>query len=158
MNRLGELLGSVTRGNIIEALTLSDRPLTAYRVARRYNMNVAKVYVEMKKLNNLGLVKPAERGERGREYELVDDDLRNLALKLSTRVQTLGSWKSGESKRARFRMGLVSVPSISLERPQKAGDPIQRRMPGELENLAVLGRKKFDSKYRKSNGRDFERI
>jgi hypothetical protein len=158
MNRLGELLGSVTRGNIIEALALSDRPLTAYRVARAYNMNVAKVYVEMKKLNNLGLVKPAERSERGTEYELVDDDLRNLALKLSTRVQTYESWKSGESKRARFRMGLVSVPRVSLEGTQKAAEPIQRRMPGELENLAILGRKKFDSKYRNSTRRDFDRV
>jgi DNA-binding transcriptional ArsR family regulator len=158
MNRLGELLGSVTRGNIIEALALSDKPLTAYRVAMAYNMNVAKVYIEMKKLNSLGLVKPAERSGRGRQYELVDDDLRNLALKLRSRVQTYESWKSSESKRARFRMGLASVPQVSLEGPPRAAEPGQRRMPGELDNLAILGRKKFDSKYRRSTGKDYDRV
>ena len=157
MNRLGELLGSNTRGNIVEALALSDRPLTAYRVARMYNMNVAKVYLEMKKLNGLGMVKPIVK-DRGREYELVDSSLRSLALKLSSRVQTYESWKSDESKRARFRMGLASVPRFTMERPSKAVEPGQRRMSGELENLAVLGRKKFDSKYRRMSRRDYARI
>ena len=36
MSRLGELLGSKTRGNIIEALALADRPLSAYKVAKSY--------------------------------------------------------------------------------------------------------------------------
>jgi hypothetical protein len=30
MNRLGVLLGSTTRGNLVEVLALSDRGLTAY--------------------------------------------------------------------------------------------------------------------------------
>jgi hypothetical protein len=158
MNRLGELLGSVTRGNIIEALALSAGPLTAYRVARTYNMNVAKVYSEMKRLNSLGMVKPAERGRAGVEYELVDEDLRNLALKLTSRVQTYESWKSDDSRRARFRMGLASVPHVPLERGARAVEQGQRRLPGELENLAALGRKKFDSKYRKTAVRAYGRV
>ena len=157
MNRLGELLGSTTRGNLVEALALSDRSLTAYGVAKAYNMNIAKVYVEMKRLEGLGLVRSA-KGNRGREYELVDGNLRDLALKLSSRVQTYESWRSPESRRARFRMGLVSVPRFSLTGQSTVVDTSQRRMPGELENLASLGRKKFDAKYRRMGERSYDRI
>lgn len=156
MSRLGELLGSVTRGNIVEALALSDRPLTAYRVAKTYNMNVAKVYIEMKRLANLGMIQPAAR-VRGTEYEFLDDDLRSLALKLSSRVQTYESWRSAESKRERFRMGLAKVPSFSLGGRIAPGQG-ERRMAGELENLADLGRKTFDSKNRRTGERDYARI
>jgi len=157
MNRLGELLGSTTRGNLVEALALSDRRLTAYGVARAYNMNIAKVYTEAKRLEGLGLVRSA-KGNRGREYELVDDNLRDLALKLSSRVLTYESWKSPESKRIRFRMGLSSVPRLPLVRQQAVVDTGGRRMPGELENLAILGRKKFDAKYRRMSERSYDRL
>ena len=157
MNRLGELLGSTTRGNLVEALALSDRSLSAYGVAKAYNMNIAKVYVEMKRLEGLRLVRSA-RGNRGREYELVDDSLRDLALKLSSRVQTYESWRSPESRRTRFRMGLVSVPRFSLTGQSTVVDTSQRRVPGELENLAILGRKKFDAKYRRMGERSYDRI
>lgn len=157
MNRLGELLGSYTRGNLVEALALSERTLTAYGVAKAYNMNIAKVYAEMKRLEGLGLVRSA-KGNRGREYELIDDNLRDLALKLSSRVQTYDSWKSPESKRARFKMGLVSVPRFSLVGESTAVDVSQRRMPGELDNLAILGRKKFDAKYRRIGERSYGRL
>jgi DNA-binding transcriptional ArsR family regulator len=157
MNRLGELLGSTTRGNLVEALALSDRSLTAYGVAKAYNMNIAKVYLEAKKLEGLGLVRSA-RGARGREYELADDNLRDLALKLSSRVQTYDSWKSPESRRARFRMGLVSVPRFTLVGQPKVVDASRRKMPGELENLAILGRKKFDAKYRRTGDGSYDRL
>jgi DNA-binding transcriptional ArsR family regulator len=157
VNRLAELLGSTTRGNLVEALALSERALTAYGVARAYNMNTAKVYLEMKSLEGLGLVKSSRRN-RGREYELVDDSLRNLALKLSSRVQTYESRRSPESRRARFRMGLVSVPRVTLEGKPREAEPGQVRMPEELEDLAILGRKKFDSKYRRTTGRRCDRL
>ena len=157
MNRLGELLGSTTRGNLVEALALSDRSLTAYGVAKAYNMNIAKVYKEMKRLEGLGLVRPTKRN-RGKEYELVDDNLRNLALKLSSRVQTYESWKSPESRRARFRMGFVSIPRFSLVGQPTVVDTSRRRMPGELENLAFLGRTKFNAKYRRMSERSYDRL
>ena len=157
MNRLGELLGSRTKGNIVEALALAERPLTAYGVAKSYNMNIAKVYGEMKRLERLGLVRPTAR-KRGVEYELVDDDLKRLALKLSSRVQTYDSWRSDESRRRRFRMGFAAIPRFSLEGDAKALSVEERRMPGELVNLATLGRKKFDAKYRRREGREYDRV
>ena len=120
-------------------------------------MNIAKVYGEMRRLEGLGLVR-SSKGSRGREYVLVDDSLRELALKLSSRVQTYASWRSPESKRARFRMGLASVPRFSLDGQSTAVATGQRRMPGELENLANLGRKKFDAKYRRVSERAYDRI
>ena len=157
MGRLGELLGSVTRGNLVEALALSDTSLTAYGVAKAYNMNVAKVYIEMKRLERLGLIR-STRGSRGKGYELVDNNLRDLALKLSSRVQTYESWKSPESRRTRFKMGLASVPPFSLEEKPAGLDIGQRRMPGELENLAILGRKKFGAKYRRVSERRYDQL
>ena len=157
MDRLCELLGSSTRGNLVQALALSDRGLTAYGVAKAYNMNIAKVYIEMKRLEGMGLVRSARRG-RGKEYELVDDSLRALALKLGSRVQTYESWRSPESRMARFRMGYAPVPRLLTVGRTQTADAIRRRMPGELENLATLGRKKFDAKYRRTGDRSYDRV
>jgi predicted transcriptional regulator len=155
VTRLGELLGSRTRGNVIEALALSEKPLSAYRVAKTYNMNVAKVYQEMKRLSELGLLKVKE-GPPAREYELSDENLKGLALSLTTRVQTYESWRGADSKRARFRMGLRKVPEFEIG--DEATVPESRRMPGELENLAKLGRTKFDSKYKRVAVRAYARV
>jgi DNA-binding transcriptional ArsR family regulator len=157
MNPLAQLLGSSTRGNLVQALALSKRPLTSYRVAKLYHMNVAKVYIEMKKLAEMGLVE-AVRRKRGAEYRLADADLKRLALRLSSRVVTFDAWSSMEAKKARFRMGLGSVPQVSLERPEGEVTEKPTRMPGELENLAVLGRKRFDSKYRKIGEREYGHV
>lgn len=123
-----------------------------------YNMNIAKVYFEMKRLASLGLARAREKTSGRKQYELADEDLRSLALKLSSRVQTLESWRSTDSRRDRFRMGLAAVPPFSLEGPPLAKALEGRRMPGELENLAALGRKKFDSKYRGRTGRSYDRV
>ena len=141
----------------MEALALAERPLTAYRVAKSYNLNVAKVYFEMNRLRSLGLVRRSPWGRVAR-YVLEDDDLRRLALKLSSRVQTYASWRSDASRRARFRMGYALVPRFTLDAEPRAVASGERRMSGELENLASLGRKKFDSKYRRRSDRTFDRI
>lgn len=150
-------MGSSTRGNILEGLAFSREPLTAYRLARIYNMNVAKVYGEIKRLSDLGLIRPTSM-TRGVGYELVDEDLKSLALKFSSRVQTLESWQAEESRRARFRMGLERVPPFSLGRPTEMDESVQRKMPGSLDNLAALGRKKFDAKYGKRSERMYDRV
>jgi hypothetical protein len=156
VNGLGELLGSSTRGNIVEALALSQSPLTAYRIAKRYNMNMAKVYLEMKRLERLRVV-TSSPGGRGQEYELVDGSLRTLALKFCSRVKTYEAWRSSESRRERFRMGLAVVPRFKVG--ARASAPgVKTRLPGELENLAVLGRKKFDLKYSQTAGNEYDTI
>jgi DNA-binding transcriptional regulator GbsR (MarR family) len=64
-SRLGELFGSVTKGNVLEAPALSDRPLTAYGLAKAYNMKIAKTYATVNRLLELGLVAPSKgRGDR----------------------------------------------------------------------------------------------
>lgn len=157
MSRLGELLGSKTRGNVVEALALSEKPLSAYRIARSYNMNVAKVYGEAKRLDRLGVLKSSTAGSV-REYTLADADLKKLALKLGSRVTTYEEWASREAKRERFLNGMASVPRFEFDRKPSTADPLERRLPGELENLATLGRKKFDSKYAKTSERSYARV
>lgn len=149
MGQLGELLGSTTRGNVVEALAMSQRPLTCYRISRLYNMNIAKVYVAMKKLARLGLVTPS-RGRGGIEYRLRDEDLRRLALKLSTRVVTYEAWNGQDARKERFRTGLSLVPALPLGSAKKLMTTKPSRMPGELDNLALLARAKFDGKYHRA--------
>ena len=157
MSRLGEFLGSVTKGNIVEALTLSKEPLTCYRISRAYNMNVAKTYIAMKKLAAIGLVAPSkEKG--GVKYFLLDEDLRRIALKLSSRVVTYESWRSQDAKRTRFRSGFVRATLPPLGGPTGAARMKPTRIPGELENLALLARRKFAAKYRRSPDGTYDRI
>ena len=122
-----------------------------------YNMNVAKVYITMKKLADLGLVKRL-KGRSGVEYLLLDEDLRRIALRLSSRVITYESWKSQDAKRSRFRSGLERVPPLSLGRPTRSLLMKSTRIPGELENLALLARRKFDTKYRRTSDGAYDSI
>jgi hypothetical protein len=128
---------------------MSEGPLTCYRVSKLYNMNIAKVYVAMKKLAALGLVAPS-RGRGGIEYRICDEDLRRLALKLATRVVTYEAWNSQDARKERFRLGLSLIPALPLGRPRKPMSIKQTRIPGELDSLALLARAKFDGKYRKT--------
>jgi len=141
----------------VEALSMAGRPLTAYRIARSYNMNVAKVYVEAKRLSGLGLLEVV-KGERGTEYRLRDENLRNLALKLSDRVTPYDSWSSQKAKRTRFRAGLSTIPDVTVGGPAKVRMAKPSRLPGELENLASLAGKQFDAKYRRRSGRRYDRL
>ena len=157
MKRLAQLLGSSTRANIVELLESAKKPLSAYRVSKMYNMNIGKVYIEMKKLANLGLVS-AIKGRRGLEYALIDENLRGLALKLSSKVITYDDWSNPEAKAQRFRRGLIKVPKFSLGRPTKSLNTKPTRMPGELDALALLARSKFDKKYRRIGDRAYARV
>ncbi len=141
----------------MEALALSDTPLTAYRVAKEYNMNIAKVYAETKRLAGLGIVSQV-RQMRGTEYELVDEDLRRLALRLASRTVPYEEWNSREQRASRFRGGLRLVPSIEVGEPSEVALTKETRLPGELEVLARLGRKKFDAKYRRVGDRSYDRL
>ncbi len=156
MYSLSTLLGSSTRGNLVGALARADSPLTSYEVAKMYNMNVAKVYGEMKRLKEMGLVE-AVPGRRGTGYKLVDDDLKRLALRLSPRVTTLEAWRSEDERRSRFMNGLREVPEFLLQRPEVQVDEKPSRFGGELRSLAVLGRRMFDSKYRRTGERAWSR-
>ena len=157
MSSLATLLGSATRANIIQALAQSGEALGPYRVAKMFNMNVAKTYTEMKKLAALGVVEGV-RGRRGTEYRLVDEDLGRLALRLSQRVVPLERWKSATSKASRFRMGMQAVPGFGLEGSEGAPWVKGSRQEGELDGLAEMGRKRFDAKYRQVKERAYARL
>ena len=154
MKPLAELLGSSTRANIVEALSLGKEPVSAYQVAKAYNMNVAKVYIEMKRLGNLGLLS-VTKGKRGVKYTLVDESLRTLALKFSNRVITLDSWRSPRARAKRFRDGLILVPKFSLGKPL---DNKPLRSLDELNTLALLVKSQFEKKYSRTGDRNYDRV
>jgi DNA-binding transcriptional ArsR family regulator len=160
LDRLAQLLGSSTRANIVEALALAKKPLTAYRISKMYNMNFSKVYIEMKKLKGLGLVSTIMR-RRGVEYVLIDENLRALALELSSRTITYDDWSASEERARRFRGGLIKVPKFSLVGQNKSLLPLgskPTRLRGELRTLALLARSKFDKKYRRIGDRQYVRV
>ncbi len=158
MNNLAKLLGSSTRANVVQALAMTEKPLSAYRVSKMYSSNISKVYIEMKKLAGLGLISVV-KGRRGLEYALIDTNLRALALKLSPRSITYDEWCTPEGKARRFRNGLIKVPKFSLgERSRSVSVSRPTRMKGELSTLAILARSKFDKKYRRIGDREYARI
>ncbi len=146
------------RARIVELLALAKKPLSAYRVAKMYNLNVSKVYHEIKRLDDLGLLL-RRRGSKGMEYSLVDENLRALALNLSPQIQSYDDWNSPEAKAQRFRAGLMQVPKFSLGRRQaKLLERKRTRMPDELDTLALLARRSFEKKYREIGEREYVRI
>ena len=159
MTRLSELLGSATRASIIETLASSKKPLTAYRISRMNNLNVPKVYLEVRRLARLDLVL-AVKGRRGVEYSLIDENLRGLVAKLASRTISNSDWRSPEAKARRLRDGLMQVPKFSLGGRKEPTDAIMKatRLPGELDTLALLARKKFESKYRNVGDREYARV
>lgn len=154
VDRLARLLGSSTRANLIRALAMSSSPLTSYRVATLYNMNVPKVYGEMRNLTSLGVVEPTSQG-RGVKYRLVDDDLKRLVLRLSPDVVTLEAWRSEEAKRIRFRAGLGTGQDFTQRPSTRRAASKTTKLPAELLTLARLGRERFDSRYRRLGARTF---
>jgi DNA-binding transcriptional ArsR family regulator len=164
MTPLAELLGSSTRAKIVQALAQTRRKkLSAYRISKMYNLNVSKVYIEIKKLTKLDLLS-ASRGLKGFEYSLADDNLRELALRLSLPSRTISydDWNDPKARAQRLRNGLMRIPKFSLEtRIDQKKPPLftnPTRMPGELDNLAVLARNKFDRKYEMIGAREYARI
>ncbi|MDG6898109.1 MAG: winged helix-turn-helix transcriptional regulator [Nitrososphaerota archaeon] len=152
MDPLAWLLGSSTRAGVVRALSSSDKPLTSYRVAKRFNLNVPKVYKELGRMAEVGLVK-ASMNRKAREYSLADDDLRRLALRMSPGFVTLEGWSSEEARKLRFRAGLGKKKRNS-KGATPANVPVKpTRSPGELESLARLGRRAFDSRYREMGPR-----
>ena len=157
VDALETLLGSSTRKSLVEALALSERPLTPYRVAKEYNINVAKTYLEAKRLAAAGFLRRV-RGSRGTEYELADDDLRQLTVRLSSRVMSLRRWRDEGERSSRFRAGLRRVPDFSIGTPTEGSLAKPTRLQGELEGLAALGRRKFARKYRQVGAREYARL
>ncbi len=157
MDALARLLGSSTRANLIRALAISSSPLTSYRVARLYNMNVPKVYGEMRNLTTLGVVEPTSQG-RGVKYRLVDDDLKRLVLRLSPGVVTLEAWRSEEAKKFRFRAGLGKGQDVPRRPSTRRAASKATRLPGELLTLARMGRERFDSRYRRLGARTYAAV
>jgi DNA-binding transcriptional ArsR family regulator len=161
---LAELLGSSTRAKVVLALAQnSTKRLSAYRIAKMYGMNVSKVYIEIKRLGNLNLLH-VSRGRRGFEYSLADRNLRELANRLSATSRTISydDWNDPRARAKRLRNGLILIPRFSLERKRdQKKTPLYTkptRMPGELDNLAKLARKKFDRKYEMTGAREYARI
>lgn len=167
MSPLAQLLGSSTRAKIVEVLAQNkETKLSAYRISKLYNINMSKVYIEVKKLTKLNLLR-AWKGKKGVEYSLEDLHLRDLAIRLSSSSSTFprtisyDDWSEPKARAQRLRNGLLRVPQFSLgKKSEKIKSLVAKptRMPGELDNLAVLARKRFDRKYEMKSAQQYVRV
>lgn len=155
-DRLSQLLGSPARAKIIRILASTITPVSAYRVAKIYDMNVNNVYSEIKKLANLGLVSTVT-GKRGAQYALIDKNLRALALKLSPNLIGYDEWSMLEVRARRIKSEEIKVPNF-LGKKRKPSDILPREILDGLNIIALTARKSFDKKYRQVGEHDYVRV
>lgn len=86
--------GSVTRATVLGVLANAVIPMTGYRVARVAQIQPTKVYRELRRAAEAGLVENTSRG-----YRLLDPDVRTL-LQKRVRLYWSESWLAGEPDRA----------------------------------------------------------
>jgi len=98
--------GSETRVSTLGVLANSNRPLTGYRVSKISGLQPIKVYRELARAVESGLVARSVRG-----YRLIDPDIRTL-LQKRIRVYWSEAWLAGESDRAQ-RAAKRSILSIA---------------------------------------------
>ena len=96
--------GSETRVLTLGILANSNVPLTGYRVSKITGLQPIKVYRELDRAANSGLVEKSTRG-----YRLVDTDLRAL-LQKRIRVSWSGSWFADAGARLERANKLRTVP------------------------------------------------
>ncbi len=134
------LFGSATRVRVMAPLANASRPMTAYRIATLSGVARTKINVEIRRLEEAGIVRSRtiEKGRRG--WELVDPDLRSLLRKRIRIVWSrdleneIPSWaervRDSRSRRepidARLLKGPVRDPSDFLRPVEK--DRILRRL------------------------------
>lgn len=128
------LTGSETRARTLGVLANAERPLTGYRIAKLAGLAETKVYRELARAAQAGLVKKEESG-----FLLVPSDLRNF-LRVRFRVAWSEDWartydQRMERARARIREA-TSLPPLdySKYRPNPA---VARRYAREIERPAV---------------------
>jgi|SRR5208282_875702 len=93
--RLVAVFGSETRVRTLAVLASANGPMTAYRVGKVGEVSMPKVYREIYRLSEVGLV-----GRRGDGWILLDDDVGGL-LRRRVRISWSEDWFAGEGGRAR---------------------------------------------------------
>lgn len=126
--RLIAFCGSETRVSTLGVLANSSGPMTGYRVSRIARLQPIKVYRELARAVESGLVEKTARG-----YRLLDPDVRSL-LQKRVRVSWFESWFADEGNRAR-RARKARASSTRWFEPERyrANPSVAARYAAEIE-------------------------
>jgi len=116
------LTGSATRARTLVPLASAGSPLTAYRIAALAGVPRTKVYRELRRLGESGLVERVGMGRNRSGWTLVDPDLRRF---VSRRAQILWSGDikaNSEALRKRTQQIIAESAKLPLEGTLLSGD------------------------------------
>jgi DNA-binding transcriptional ArsR family regulator len=110
--------GSATRVLTLSALAGTRQPLTGYRVAELIGGQRTKVYAELKRLAEAGIVRKFTPSSRPATWSLVDQDIRDL-LRKRVRIASMEDWlttRDSQTRRVRLLQRSLSKGSLANNR------------------------------------------
>lgn len=117
------LFGSAARVAILATLANATTPLTGYRVARIAQVQPIKVYTELRKLAQAGVVREGVSEGGGIGWSLVDPELRRL-LRRRVRISWSVDWfRDEEGRRRRTRATRERLSRASPVDVEQFGPP-----------------------------------
>lgn len=120
---LTNLLGGSARTAMLAALANSSEPLTGYRIAQISRVQPIKVYAELRRLAQIGIVSECtlESGKNG--WQMVDPDLRNF-LRRRVRLFWVDTFLRDREKSLDptiLRKRLAKLPPVDLKKYAESG-------------------------------------
>jgi hypothetical protein len=145
--RMIALFGSATRVRTLAVLSGEAEPLTGYRIARASQLAPTKVYGELRRLQNAGIVgeRLTATGQRG--WEVVDTGIRDF-VRSRVRVSFADTWfrdATARVREARDRLRSISAPDVTQfkarpsEVPNRAEFERPRSKDATLKRLGLPG-------------------
>lgn len=157
------MLGSKVRWAILDCLLSSDKPLSAYSIARKRGIDVKTTYEVIKILEEVGVVKRVSKGKQAL-YRISDNELGKALAELIKAVkkheENYNVWMSNTLKGKRIRIALAVSKTVNVKRDKplsvnEAFKMLKRRANGELDALAKIARRKFFKMFEKIGEREY---
>jgi len=135
---LAALCGSATRVSVLGALAGASRPFSGYQVAKAAGRQPIKVYAELRRLRDGGLVRETLIGNGRSTWELTD--LQVLALfRGRLRVSLWTDWKLGTARSARLARRAAAA-AARWDLSKYSANPTAVSSPGEYVRSPVKDR------------------
>lgn len=118
---LQAVFGSETRTKLLGALADSKEPQTGYFLSKKIRVNPSKVYRELRRLRDTGILGMRQNDSGYTKYFLADDDLRRFLLR-RVRLTSTREWFSLERVQER-REVYERLKKSKVELPVSVPDP-----------------------------------
>ena len=124
------LFGSETRAKVLGFLSDVRDPKTGYAVARAIGVKPPKVYRELQRLAEGGVLEVAAEPGGPARYRLGDGPLREFVVR-RVRITTFRDWFDGPRQETRKRL-LDEARSLPVALPRSGADPSSVPNPSEF--------------------------